>query len=383
MQVVLNNLVVSLPMPIFIVVEDVGWWQGRDGSANNEPFRNGFSRRHCLDDYRALARLAKRLKMRIAIGMVLGEWDRHNLLKDVVGATWMGRSWDNRINQGPWFDEAAQFLRDNEDWLEIACHGLCHEFWREGRMERSEFHNPSGHMRPRDIVKSHLDAFAKLLEEHKLPGFPRIFLPPALLHSFGNGDDSMQAILHDYGVRHVVTRFSKARRYSEPLHEKITWECGVGLLERGLAPVPWHEAAASPTWDFSNPILPLHWSNLLHPDPAKNFAVVDRWAEMVEKQVNSMAYVLAPDFAFCWSQAAAFHLAKLNAVDGKITVDLCLLGQVPEIDGSIILKISCPPDLIWRCRGGQIVSYQEAPLGMQTVALRCLPGQSFLEIETL
>lgn len=383
MQVVLNNLVVSLPMPIFIVVEDVGWWQGRDGSANNEPFRNGFSRRHCLDDYRALARLAKRLKMRIAIGMVLGEWDRHNLLKDVVGATWMGRSWDNRINQGPWFDEAAQFLRDNEDWLEIACHGLCHEFWREGRMERSEFHNPSGHMRPRDIVKSHLDAFAKLLEEHKLPGFPRIFLPPALLHSFGNGDDSMQAILHDYGVRHVVTRFSKARRYSEPLHEKITWECGVGLLERGLAPVPWHEAAASPTWDFSNPILPLHWSNLLHPDPAKNFAVVDRWAEMVEKQVNSMAYVLAPDFAFCWSQAAAFHLAKLNAVDGKITVDLCLLGQVPEIDGSIILKISCPPDLIWRCRGGQIVSYQEAPSGMQTVALRCLPGQSFLEIETL
>ena len=383
MQVALNNLVVSLPMPIFIVVEDVGWWQGRDGSVNNEPFRNGFSRRHCLDDYRALARLAKRLKMRIAIGMVLGEWDRRNVLRDVAGATWMGAAWDNRINQGPWLDEAAQFLRDNADWLEIACHGLCHEFWRDGRMERSEFHDSGGIMRPADIVRSHLDAFAKLLKEYKLPGFPRIFLPPALHHSFGNHCDSMQAILYDYGVRYVVTRFSKARRYAKPLHENLTWECGVGLLERGLAPVPWREAAASPVWDFNNPILPLHWSNLLHPDPAKNFTVVDRWVEILEKHANSMAYVLAPDFASCWKQAAAYHLAKLTAGEGKITIDLGLLEQVPEFDGSITLKISYPPDRIWRYRGGQIVSSQCDPSGMQTVVLRRLPGQSFVEMEIL
>jgi hypothetical protein len=57
MQVAVNKLVVSLPMPIFLVVEDVGWWQGRDGSANNEPFRIGFTRRHCLADYQALGRL--------------------------------------------------------------------------------------------------------------------------------------------------------------------------------------------------------------------------------------------------------------------------------------------------------------------------------------
>ena len=367
-------------MPIFIVVEDVGWWQGRDGSANNEPFRNGFCRRHCLDDYRALARLAKRLKMRIAIGMVLGEWDRHNLLRDIVGATWMGMSWDNRINCGSWLNEAAKFLRENEEWLEIACHGLCHEFWREGRMERSEFHDPNGHMRTRDIVKSHLDAFAKLLEEYKLSGFPRIFLPPALLHSFGNGEESMQAILHGYGVRYVVTRFSRARRYCEPLHENITWECGVGLLERGLAPVPWHEAAARPTWDFSTPILPLHWSNLLHPDSAMNFAVVDRWAEMLEKQANSMDYVLAPDFASCWSQAAAYNLVKVTAVEGKITVDLSLLEQVPEFDGSIILKIRYPPDRTGRCRGGQILSTRKDSQGIQVV-LRRLPGAGVVEIE--
>lgn len=381
MQIAVNDLIVSLPMPIFLVVEDVGWWQGRDGSAGNEPYRNGFPRRHCLTDYQALARLAKRLKMRIAIGMVLGEWDRRQLLRDVVGATWMGAAWDNRENCGPWLDEAARFLGDNTDWLEIACHGLCHEFWRKGRMERSEFHDTGGRMRPRAIVRSHLDAFARLLEDYNLPGFPRIFLPPALLHSFGDGADSMQAILQDYGVRYVVTRFTRAHKYTEPLYEKITWECGVGLLERGLAPVPWHAAAARPTWDCGNPILALHWGNLLHPDPEKNFAVVDSWADMLENRANSLDYVLVPDFASCWSQTAAWQLAQLTAGEGRIRIDLGLPGQVPGFDGSIILKISCPSRRIWWCRGGRMVAKQSDSEGIQTVILRPLPGNSSVEIE--
>ncbi|MBE0582155.1 MAG: hypothetical protein IH612_00175, partial [Desulfofustis sp.] len=75
---------ISLPLPLFLVVEDVGWWQGEDGSARGEPFRNRFPRRHCLADYQALVGLSKRLGMRIAIAMVLGEWDTTNLLSEVT-----------------------------------------------------------------------------------------------------------------------------------------------------------------------------------------------------------------------------------------------------------------------------------------------------------
>ena len=381
MQVVVDRFTVSLPMPIFIVVEDVGWWEGADGSAKNEPFRNGFPRNHCLDDYRVLVRLAKRLKMRIAMGMVLGEWDRSNLLRDIVGATWKGKAWDNKANCGPWLEEAADFLRSHSHCLEFACHGLCHEFWENGLMQRSEFHDGMGRMRPGHVVRSHLEAFLRIYAESNLPGNPRLFLPPALLHSFGNDRQSMQAILNEYGFRHVVTMFSRARNYCPPLHEKITWECGVGLMERGTAPVSWHEAAASPKWDFANPILPLHWGNLLHVDPEKNQQVVDGWADMLEIQGDSMEYLLAPDFISCWRQAAAHHLVKLVADGQKITLDLRELAKVPGCDGAIILKIDCPTDLLWRCRGGEILSRRKDPSGVQTIELCSLPGCSLIEME--
>ncbi|MBN1571161.1 MAG: hypothetical protein JXA73_25220 [Acidobacteria bacterium] len=380
MQVATDSLVVTLPMPICIVVEDVGWWRGQDGSANNEPFRNGFSRDHCLDDYRAIARLAGRLETRIVLGMILGEWDRHNILKDVPGATWMGSSWDNGRNCGPWIDEAASFLRDNRRRLELACHGLCHEFWHNGSMERSEFHDRDCRMRSRDIVARHLDAFFAIFDECNLPGAPRIFLPPALLHSFGSGSASPQALLYRYGIRHVVTRFSKARRYAEPFHEKFTWECGVGLLERGMAPVPWHAAATSPSWDFNNPVLPLHWSNLIHHEPERNFDIVDRWAEMLKKAVGNMDYYIAEDFLACRQQALAFYLAKLSVHNGEIIIKPCVPADAPEYDGSVTVKIKCSPDCCWQCTGARIVSHRNDAPGISTVCLRLFDGHEAIHI---
>lgn len=376
----MGNLTLSLPMPIFVVIEDIGWWQGEDGSADNQPFRNAFPRRHCLEDYRAVLRLARRLKMRIALGLVLGEWDRLNLLAGVVGATWQAKDWDNRLNQGPWLDEAAQFLRENQEWLEIACHGLCHEFWREGKLERSEFHDADGWMRPTDLVKNHLAAYAEILADYSLPGFPRIFLPPALHHSFGNGENSIQALLAEFGTRHVITIFSRARQYSAPLHPKITWECGVGLLERGLSPVPWHQVAAHPSWDGKNPVLALHWGNLLHLDPAKNIVVVDNWADMLLSLSESMEYVLADDYNACWSQAAVWHLVTPVVSRGRIVMDLRGLNHVPGFNGLVVVKIKCTADQTWHCRGGKLVSCQRDSSGMATVTLRCLPSQTILEI---
>jgi hypothetical protein len=379
MQISWNNITFSLPRPIFLVIEDVGWWEGKDGSANNQPYRTGFSRRHCLDDYRALFRLGKKLNMRLALGMVLGEWDRSNLLKDIVGATWMGTSWDNHINQGKWLDETAQYLCDHLDHLEIALHGLCHEFWQDGLMARSEFHDTDGTMRQDQIVRSHIEAFGTLLKQNNLPVFPRLFIPPALNHSFGNGKQSMQALLHEYGIQYVVTDFSRARQYSPPLYKKFTWECEVGLLERGTAPVPWNQPATRPAWDFTNSILPLHWSNLLHPDPSQNDAVIDNWADFLLAAATRPDYILAKDIDTCWRQTVVSQLGILQVHKHEISIDLHMIPKdVPFRNRSFFLKMQ--GNLPWslhslKCKGARISSCKHDLPDLNTLCISPENGQ--------
>ena len=362
--------IVSLPMPLFFVVEDVGWWQGEDGSARGGPLRNRFPRRHCLADYRALVRLAERLRVRLADGMVFGEWDRTNLLKDIAGATWQGRQWDNRRNQGPWLDDTAQFLRDNERYLELAVHGLCHEFWQDGIMERSEFHNDHGHMRAKEIVVDHLRAYGEILRQNGFSNFPRLFLPPALHHSFGNGEAGVQAILRDFGIDYVTTRFDKTRQHAPPVNEKITWECGVVLLERGLSPVGWSETAARPTPLPMNPIVALHWGNLLHADPERSAEVIDRWAERILLETEGFDRILAADAADCWRQAAVYYLADVRRGHRTVSIGLRRLPLLPSLTGPFTLKIRQKKPENWRCAGAGIVSCLTDRDGVSTVRLR-------------
>lgn len=375
------NVVISLPMPLYLLVEDVGWWQGFDGSASQEPYRNNFCRRHCLADYEALASLAKTLGMRIGLGMVLGEWDRLGCLKDVPGATWQGPDWTNAENRGSWLDQAAAFLNDNREYLEIGLHGLCHEFWQDGKMERSEFHDRNGRMRSPDIVHRHLRGYADLLAQNNLGDYPRLFVPPALNHSFGNGPESFQAILAEYGIRYVITRFSRARQYSPPLHERMTWEEGVVLLERGDAPVSWDVPATSPPGHIPGPILPLHWGNLLHPNPERNDEAVNVWARAIGKTGSTMSTVLARDVADCFRQAAACSLGKISTSPGSMEIDLRGLPQYLSLSGSVRIKVKGHGNRPFTCLGGKILECMEDINGIQTIEV--LPDPHLQKIQLL
>ena len=66
---------VSIPLPIQIVIDDVGWWSGKDGHENQEPFRTGISRNHVPEDYEAIVYLGKALGIQPQAAMVMCEWD--------------------------------------------------------------------------------------------------------------------------------------------------------------------------------------------------------------------------------------------------------------------------------------------------------------------
>ena len=69
-----------IPRPIQVVIDDVGWWSGRDGSDKDEPYRTGINRNHVVADYQAIIQLGRALGIRPQAAMVLCEWDRENIL---------------------------------------------------------------------------------------------------------------------------------------------------------------------------------------------------------------------------------------------------------------------------------------------------------------
>ncbi|SDU45084.1 hypothetical protein, partial [Desulfobacula phenolica] len=133
-----NNIIIQIPMPLIISIEDVGWWSGKNGSAFNQPYRTGMQRDHIPEDYTALAALGKGLDMRILAGFVLCEWDKTNLLRQVPSATWMADKWRVSEKNRDLKEKAAWIINKEKQKIEFGLHGVGHEFWTKGGMERSE-----------------------------------------------------------------------------------------------------------------------------------------------------------------------------------------------------------------------------------------------------
>ena len=70
-----------VPMPIQVVIDDVGWWSGENGTKRQEPFRTGINRNHVPADYRAIVDLGVKLGVRPQAATILCEWDRKNILR--------------------------------------------------------------------------------------------------------------------------------------------------------------------------------------------------------------------------------------------------------------------------------------------------------------
>lgn len=319
---------IQIPIPVLVTVDDVGWWSGRDRSALNQPFRTGMPRPHVPEDYEALVSLGRALDMRIPAGFVLCEWDRTGLLRSLPSSTWMGEQWRGF----PWnraeTEKAVQIIQGGKPFLEIALHGVGHEFWINGQMDRSEFHNASGKMRHPDEVEKHLDFFFRLLDQIGLDSGVRMFIPPALHHSFGDGQ--FQRIAAPYGIQYVTLVFARAKWQARPQFPGAAWENRVVLLERGESPVSWNRASPRPEFDFDHPILPLHWANLLDENPAKNIEVVHAWAEFIRGRAREEGRVLARDIAGCLTQYLNATQSSIRQEGRDFIIHMDWIRRVPE-----------------------------------------------------
>ncbi|NLS79103.1 MAG: hypothetical protein GXY76_17775 [Chloroflexi bacterium] len=318
-----------VPLPLQVVIDDVGWWRGADGHERGEPFRTGIPRDHVPADYQAIVDLGRALGIRPQAAMILCEWDRENILRRVPTSTWMGANWDNARCVGPWLEEAATIIRDNPGHIELTLHGVGHEYWTDGTASRAEWHDKQGRMRPRDQVLAHLEAYAAILRQNDLGGFPTSFVPAAFCHAFGDGAQGLAAILADWGIRFISTPFASMHRRRETEAPLFGIDQGIITVDRGAVPrIPWYALDATPD-ELRGPILGLHWPNLLHADPARNGEVVARWVGILRDYDRDSGTMLAPSASACHSQLL-YHLGTTVTLrDRRIDLDFSQLRRWP------------------------------------------------------
>ena len=386
-----KGMVAKIPLPIQIVIDDVGWWSGEDGSARQEPYRTGIKRRHVPADYQAIVDLGKGLGVRPQAATILCDWDRENTLRELPTSTWMREKWDNRKWVGPWLEEAADIIRSHPRHYELTLHGIGHEYWEDQHFTRAEWADRTGRMRPRDQVERHLDFYNRLLQQNQLGPFPTSFVPTAFLHGFGriaDAETSMAEILRQRGIGYINTPFSTMANAQAVQYELFGIDAGVMTVDRGEDLYDWDIIGGKPETRISGPTCGMHWPNLLHKDPKRNYEVVAGWVKLLSACNDGMDTLLAPDSAFFQHQLAHHQCTALITKGQFIELDFGkILAVPPQLAGrQFILKISSPLRLRFQPENIRLAAESftaEINHYLYTITLERIPEQKLARIECL
>lgn len=327
------ELSVLIPMPIQIVIDDVGWWTGEDGHLRQEPYRTGISRNHVPADYQAIVDLGIKLGVRPQAATILCQWDKENILKNVPTTTWMREKWDNSKWVGPWLDEAGDIIKNNQNHYELTMHGVGHEYWQAKNMTRAEWADSSGTMRPLDQVELHLDCFEKLLHQNQLGSFPTSFVPTAFLHGFGlTGDHqiSMAEVVKKRGIEYINTPFNNMYNAEGAQFGLFGVDSGVITVDRGEDLLDWNVFSGKPSGVLTGPTCGLHWPNLLHKDPSRNAEIVEAWVELLKPYNNRPETLLAKNSSSFRNQLVHHVCTKVQIRKDNFEIDFLEINKLND-----------------------------------------------------
>ena len=363
MKVIQKDPVVKaiIPMPLQVVIDDVGWWSGEDGSKRQEPYRTGIGRNHVPADYLAIASLGKSLGIRPQAAMIMCEWDKGNILKDLPNATWMGKHWDNSKWIGPWMEEAADIIKNNRKFFELTIHGIGHEYWENGSFTRAEWADKNGKMRPPDQMNKHLDYYEKLLEQHSLGPLPSSFVPTAFCHCFGKSegrDVSLAEIFSRRGINYINTPFQIMGNRAATQNELFGIDSGVLTIDRGEDEFSWDVFPGDPKLDHKGPTYGIHWPNLLNPDPGKNTETVEKWVKYLKQYNDKPDRILSSDSVDFQQQLVHRQLTGITQKGSAISFDFTKTDSLTGLFGEkgLTVKIQSSVPLTFKTDGLKVIS---------------------------
>ncbi len=352
---------VRIPAAIQLVIDDIGWFWGRDEREDGLPSRTGIPRRHFLEDYIVINEIGRAINQKINAMLVIGEWDRHNALRRVPhcsksGLDWNGSFWCVR--------EEAEKIRDylnSCEYIELGFHGLLHGAWSENGelLCTQEFMVPKdfkvGNPRelvPEAVTRAQFDVFMEIYDDWGFTQQLRTFASPGNIGDAWKTDEFAN-ILKDYGVKfwhNNVIRGSSV-------------QAGIILNPKAIEVCPWFvydlDPLELPTYDPDKAgILGSHWPNFLRFNHKKSIERVDDWKSFFDRQAEVFGMIISRDIEFAHYQELYRAYAVITEEKDCIKIDLTKVDEMsPEKNMPFYLSFANGREPT-ECKGGKITLYE-------------------------
>ncbi len=333
-----------IPMPLHLVIDDLGWFCGEDDRRNGGPSRSGMPRRHVAEDYAAINKLGEALDMRISCAFVIGEWDPDNRFLEIPHLSKYGDKWNNAAYLDRKEMERVAAVINASPYVDLNVHGLLHGYYMDGvdNVDTSDYYyfiNKELYMTSESEIKLRISKFRELLDYYGIKKRTESFVPPSFAYRW----NELSKVLSTCGVKYISTIFSTMRCDGEkPISVGI--ENGIVTLDRNNNLIPWNECNSRfedlPTVEG---IFGAHWSNFLHPDPARNGEVVERAVRYFCRCAERYGIVLSKGIEFAAIQSLYHTYAAVTFDGGEMSIDLRSLSGTPaEGKPFIISSIDVP-----------------------------------------
>ena len=334
----MNNFII--PNALQIVVDDLGWMNGKDDRENGGPSRTGMPRKHCAEDYAAINELGKTIGMKINCAFVIGEWDPDNRLGKIPYFSKYGENWDNAK-----YLDRAELARMVEvinasEYIDISIHGLMHGSQKPGidNNDSSDFFymkNGAKYTFAEKELREKLDAFFGLLNFYGVKKEVNSYTPSAALYV----PDTLSRILPEYGVKYIIQPFCATQNFAESNPFLVTMDNGIIVTDRcnfikkeGFTRTmdirPWDEVASDfPALPKATCMVGTHWPNYLHLDPKRSLELTAHTAEYFKSCADVFGSMMSRDLGFYSTQALYKRFAKTEEKDGVFTVDVSTVSK--------------------------------------------------------
>ncbi len=347
---------IIFPRPFAFAIDDFGWNIGNDaGDVDGQgPYRLGMDRKMELNDYKYVVDVTKAVGVRVQGLFIMSEMDRENILGVNPTVTYQGKNWDNSKNVCDEQLEIMKYVQDNAAYLEFGLHGLGHEYWVDGKMERAEWYcKADNHPWPKESLEEHVQLFKDIMAQYGLDeehgqSFPESFVPCSYsFHWNPEGSYSTGTLLGKHGVKYANTDFSEIPELNPPAGDNGGgFDHGIVVLNRINYGNLWFQLAKLPTVDLDqqgSSIIESHWTNWLAQDDFLQPDVTKEWIEYYKMvQRNSSRYVAKNTEQF-YSQWLYNKYTTVNESEpGKVHIDNTKMPKTPygkNSLGNLVLKI--------------------------------------------